>query len=1302
MMPRLQTNRKLVSSPVNPNHSSKSSENDIDFLAPSTGPKTTGIKNATAGGGGAPIPPGFVVPAPIAKEPTLRGMMPTVGPAPESSASASEKAFNEALEKLNNLIDNLTPKEPLVKIEGIKIADSTSPIVTNVESTGAVVNIINNTDDDELKRLIVQSSAGPLPIILSSVKLPQSYAEIKSSIEVNQFERQLIKEVLSNSLSSVLKKDPKGLASKAISESVQETSTVDSQIDALSYMISACRRAASGLDVSSLSSQIMQRASDAMMSIQAASENGNDALPRDLDEYIKLTFSNSNDVSSLTNTAKLATLMQDMLLSACSIHPTLLTRISRKEQSGDSDSLFTFPGRFSYSTGPSNSDIRIPMSQDLFQKNRRIIFARVHSASGVSTSGEASLKNSLPDYVDSIKHLITCLSNEMILSAGIGRLVGSGLGNRFLLRDTATNQYYPFNKVLGISPDATSDQMSAVFTQGALTRDANFAGSYFDHLMLGEENDSSFYVLPFETQTFLGPQGEIYASGRKYFIDLPVQANDSIAQRLRGGLKNFSKSYSQLSNDISSYLSELLAANIDTRLSPQFLLARILQDISSVLKTLSLDAEGTVANSKSITASILVANSGAPDYSSNLLSIPEENVNIELTNIIKASVLRALKDLDDASGDTSYTPQSTSSVLTTGNFNLTNSKETSEFIENQYSLFDRKLKKINKAISSPDNNLFLADTSSTNDDLRIYYRLLNFTYQEDDFLHDKQFSNNTNLINLIAITIREIQKETLLLAQRNGAKSDYRNSSSRTNLSDADDDKIVDIVCEIYQRLSYLLIPAFITKVYDSNSASGVQNVIYYKRETARAGALVLDKIIDLLSNGSKIDTETVGRLTSVPSNTVLNDAFDRYITIDMSGISEFSSKFSKHRFYIKNSLKILESVTSGVSSASTSISSIFDILNNSVNKSSLKGNDAVLYNMFVENKTRNQQLLTNFRGSQISLIQVARQQYETSNSVFLRKDIDVSFSEKSALRAFLTRFLNSDQTYALSVALPAGLIDSINNPVINARTSSQIASSFNSSNIITIEIDRYDEVHKNGVGSASTGIASLDFDSELFILPQSITYDPANPPVGSSDEFDAVIKSTNFFRIRDGKIIEKISGNSLPPGRESHYINVLVSYLIDLYNYETINLRYNDGACHIGPPRVTLSGYDFITEASKSLQISKALCSKTGFSDIFDRVSRNIKTGKDLLSLISPDAVGQVRFSPTDVKFASLIASMTPICSKDGIVINRSVERIFNFVYNETLSSINISGDTSDRIRQRSLFDIYTLTARVVNKGSN
>lgn len=1221
--------------------------------------------------------------------------------ASENSSNATENSYNEAIEKLNNLIDSLTPKEPLIKIEGIKIEDAASPIVTNVESIASTVNIIDSSNDDELKNLILQTSTGPLPIILSSVKLPQSYEEIKSSIEVNQFERQLIKEILSNNLNAVLKKDPKGLASKMLSESVQETANIDAQIDALSYMISSIRRSASGLNISVLSAQLMQRASDSMMTIQSVSENGNEPLPKSLNDYIKTTFSNTSDVESLTNTAKLVTLMQDMLLSACSIHPSLLSKISRKENNENNDTLFSFPGRFSYRTDAIRQDIRIPFSQEIFQKNSQIIFKRALNASISSTLSQSTSRNFLPDYIDSIKHLIVCLSNEMILSAGIGRLSGSGLGNRFLIRDATTNQYYPFDKILGISPDATSDQLETLFVQGVLNRDSNFAGSFFDHLMLGEENNSSFYVMPFETQTLLGPQGEIYASGKKYFIDLPVQASESIAQRLRGELKNFSKSYSQLNSDINSYLTELLALNVDTRLSPQHLLARILQDISSVLKTLSLDNEGVVANSKSITASVLVANSGSPEYSLKLLTVPREKINIEFTDVIKSSVLRALRDLDDATGDVSYTPQSVSSVLSSENLNSTNPKESSSFINERFSFFDQRLKKIVKALSFPEFDLFLADASSSAD-LNAYYKTVNFSYKEDDFLHDSKFSNNSNLINSIARTIREIQKEAFLLAQRNGAKSDYRNSAMRTNLSDTDDDKIIDVVCEIYQRLSYLLIPAFILKSRDFSNTAGIKNVIYYKKETARTGALVLDKIIDMLSNGSKIDAESVSRLTSVASNTVLNDAIDRTVTFNTSDIAEFSSKFSKHRFYIKNSLKILESVASGVSSASASISPIFDILNNSVNKGSLKGNDLILHSMFVENKLKNQQLLENFNGNQINLMQVSRQQYESTNSVSLRKDIDVSYSEKSALRAFLTRFLNSDQTYAITVALPTGLIESVNSNAVNTKDAGQLSISSNSSNIITIEIDRYDEVHKNGVGSAATGIASLDFDTEIFILPQSFTYNPTSPPAGSNDEFDAVIKSTNFFRIRDGKIIEKISGNSLPPGRESHYINVLVSYLIDLYNYETINLRYNDGTGYMGPPAVTSSGYDFIVEASKNLQISKALCCKTGFSDIFNRSTRRVKTDNDLLRLISPDAVGQVKFSPTDVKFASLIASMTPVCSKDRVVVNRPAERIFNFVYNETLSSININGDTSDRIRQRSQFDIYTLTARVVSKGSN
>ena len=297
-----------------------------------------------------------------------------------------------------------------------------------------------------------------------------------------------------------------------------------------------------------------------------------------------------------------------------------------------------------------------------------------------------------------------------------------------------------------------------------------------------------------------------------------------------------------------------------------------------------------------------------------------------------------------------------------------------------------------------------------------------------------------------------------------------------------------------------------------------------------------------------------------------------------------------------------------------------------------------------------------------------------------------------------------------ISVGIPSRLLESLYSPAIALRGSdgeiSRRTLNITPGNTVRIELDRYDEVHVNDVSSGEIDVfgdsSEYEFDPEIFILPESITYNPDKTDLGAINEFDAVFRSTIFFRIRGGKIIDQISGANLPVGKENLFMNCLRSYLLDLYSYETVKIRYLDGLGQSGPSSLTKSSYDMLKIASQDLMMSKLLCSKVGFIDMFNNISHSLKTGYELKDLLAPDSSTELsKFSITDVRIASLISSMSPLSKKSRIVINRPFERIYNFLYDESLARTKITGDNADRTRNRSKFDIYTLTARVVSATS-
>ena len=1217
----------------------------------------------------------------------------------ESATSSLEKEYNDALSALNKALDDIKKSnEPALTVEGITIDSPSSPVSIDAESTAQTVSIVQDAADDELKQKIINSITGPQPIVLSSIKIPiLSYNEAKSAIEINQFERQILKEILTKGLRSIGKNDPKETFKATKATSKQGSDILNEQIEAVSYLNRVCTVAASGLNISSLSSQIMQRASDALSSIITPSESSNYSLPKNLDKYIALTFTNDSVLENFTNTSRLTVLMQDMLLSALTIHPSLMRFFSR-DVSG-TETLFFTPGRFGYDPdGPGgNPEVSIPTCSDLLSQNEIAIITQFIRSKRVGPADRPNLgilnngnAENLEEAWDTIGHLISCLSNEMIISAGIGRLVGSQLGNRFLERSADNQkQFRPFDRVLGFSPTATPSEISKFFNSGPDKK-----GSYLDYLALGEEVENrEFVVMPFETSTVINDKGLPFVSGKKYFIDLAVQADQNSAVDQRGAIKRFSKDFKQFNSDMSSYVSEILALDTETKLAPQFLLARIFQDIASVAK--SLDRDDDQIDSKSSFASAFIAVTGfEPNRLVSVVSTNSDTIEVTASDILKASVIKALRDFDNLTGDTTYT--------------LSNLKTEYSTDVSPSDNFESNLKKSIR----PLINSFRFFTEEQKRTFREEVSHVRYQFKENEFLHDLNFASDSNLINLIARSIREIQKESSNLSHRNGAKSDYRNSDKRTYLSDCDDDRLIDVVCNLYSKVAYLTLPVSITNgTFSSEETVGIT---HFGRGSARVCSILLEDIVRSLISGSPINVETIQQNLSIDPETTISAVGNNTITSTVADVVAFSSKMPQHRYYIKSSLKILEAASAGVVAASSSLVNVFDILNGAVKRDNLKGYDATLYDMFVTNKRVYENTLRNFDEYQVNLIAASKYIFESSEDIYLRRDIDVSSAEREALRVFLREMFDKrspDDLHLVSVGIPSGLLESLYTPTIALQGSDSDPSiSRRSLNVVPgstvrIELDRYDEVHVNNISGVELDIfgdsSDYEFDPEIFILPDSIAYDPKKVPTGSINEFDAVFRSTTFFRIRGGKIVEQISGMNLPVGKEHLFMNCLRSYLLDLYSYETVKIRYLDGIGQTGPASVTKSAFDLLKLASNDMQMSKLLCSKVGFIDILNSASYEIKTSydlKDLLTSSSPSGVA--KFSLTDIKITSLVASMFPLSDRSGAVVNRPFERIYNFLYDESFARLHLTGEDADRTRSRRNFDIYTLAARVVNGG--
>ena len=1194
------------------------------------------------------------------------------------------------------------PASP-VTIEGISISSGESPVTADVTAPPPTVSIVQDAADEELKRLVLERTRGPLPVIVSATRLPElTPTDADTLLEVAQFEKRLIVEAVESGLRRASSFGLSEQVAAAKEEAQAGSRLVEERTEALAYMLDALDTAASGLNVSRVSGQIMQRAAELLQEVAVPTEGGNSPLPTSLDDYISLSYPRVDIDATLTNTGRLALVAQDTALACLTAHPTVLANLSRPAI--HPGSLFSVPGAYRYDPDGEGSrpETDIPTVSQLFSRNERTIvgqFLRIRPTGSPpravnrknagfltldpdTTSGAGTEEEMWDDVI----HSICALSNELILSAGIGRLQGSKLGARFLeRRPDRPQQYDPLIRVLGFSPSSTSEAVSRFISSGP-----DRAGSLLDLLALGEEvPDRELIVMPFEPNTVVGGETP-YVSGRQYFVEMAAQLE---RPDLRAALRRFATQFSGTVRDVSSYLTELMALDVETPLAPELLLARILQDFRTVIASLSdgtIDTDPGTVETVGAFSSALFALGGFGDTTQ--VRTPAGDVLV--TDVLKMSVVRALRDLDGSLTDTSF-------VLSQQGTSY--SADGSDSAEGSLSAAVDALATVDEGggsrVALGSTVLRLVESGGQR------YQKLSFVPGGRDRYRQRLFldaAQGTNLINLVARTVRELQKEAANLAARGGAKSDYRNSTGGTLMSDCDDDRLIDVVTTIYTNLAYLILPV---TLYNDGSRGSAGVLI--DRDAARLGTAVLEDTINSLVNGARISADDVQARSDIDPSTPINlsPLGDNTAVTTPADVADLASRSVRHRYYIKAGLKVLEAAAAGVTASSAKASRLFDVLSGALPRKELKGAEATLHDLFVTGIEENRQLLRGLSPHQANLCALGRRTHVTAGDIGVRRDMATTTPERLALRDYARELYRRPAAglQVLTVGIPSGLIDSLYNPALELGAGSIASRGLELDarrRSIRIELDRFDNVYFNSVSTVTPNIfgtspSETEFDPEVFILPGDIAYDPASPAPEATGPLDAIFLSTTFTRLRSGRVAERLLGSDIQPQDVGLYFNALRSYLLDLLLYDTVGVRHLEGAAPVGPPRLSRSGYEALKAASGNPAAARALLSPTGFIEAFDPSTRAVRSGEALRTLLNRGAL-----TPGDIKFAASLACASPLSELQGTVRFRPYERVYHFLYDEAEVRSQITGDTLDVKARRRQFDIYSLAARVSYGG--
>ena len=1282
-----------------------------------------------------------------------------LAPTPEIALTASllspdqQDEYDKAVALIQATIEELSEEEPpAITVEGLSVVGATSPSTVISQTAAQTVSIFGDASMTAIADYAKKSVSGPKPEMITVAKLLSVSPDVASEIcRLNQAERKIIEEVIDSGLEALKSSDDTETFSEVESEYEESINLTLKKIDVLGNMLTQADVAATGLNIKQIQDQIMSMAATNLADILQTTDGGNDVLGTSISDFVAKYYSNnlSEDVnySSSSIVLNLAT----SLFRACESQSPVSLGSSSNKKSDDQTTnatvrfvklseVPTITANGSTQTLPKNRDMCRPheysilstLKRDYLSKkrpsgggqlNRNRPEIRINHGSGAKWADILSEVPVQPKDLETIKKSIIsqviCISNEFITSAGIGRLVGSSLGDRFLVAvspETGINQYEPYSKLLGESPFAERSTLERFY----LPVSRGYEGGLTDYLALGEEvPESEVTIIPLENNS-ASVDGHYYLSGKKYFIDLGLEniTESDISKNARIGLVNYSESLTSFFADSSSYLNELLAFDQSTGLSPEIILARILKDFSTVLSNVNKDS--TARDPKSDVVAGMFASCGngigSAEYSQGS-TLKVSASQISLMDYLSAITLATLQEYDERIEDSTFKLSGEKTVITY-------EKEGDDGeLEYDPASIGAHIDLANAAISqlpttnSTRTSIFhiganVDKWTGVNSSYGGVTELLVGRTDETTFrMHDTSFSGGYNLLNMIAATCREIQYQALTLAKRDGADSDYRSDGGKTLYSGMDDDRFVRLMVEIYANIASLVLPVrtFSKRNPDENTYQNDQHrggIMYgiVSQNTATASQAIVDSLITSLTNGQQINSDIyekagVAQSTSlntlkVPGQTGLVNYVVKYskgsdrleYTIDeqrtsaeASEIVEVAESVQRHRYSIKAAAKIFEQFPAAVSSAASGIASTFSILNgDNIVVEDLSEDEKVLYDMY---SATNYQDGTSFLGP-ITPHQISLKKAAYLN--FLREDDDSEFPMKTAISPtkferdatldylkHLYETINIDDSYIVSVGLPQGIISAVQRPFTSISANHFLDPLANLGTDLTIEMYRFDEAHGDVIGAGQTidYAHTIPIDPEIFILPGSIKYVPEVDASGGP--LENIHISTTYYRIQNGVITEEIQGTKENLGNP-HLTTCLKSYLLDLIQYELLRFRLYDFLDNT-PPVITTSAYNFLKTVSDNSDKSKTVLCKPGFIDLFQPTNRmgggySLLQNNALINALAPDSLGVRKHYKSDVVQASYLNCFPKLISSAGVLSKRSFDRVYTFLYDEKL----------------------------------
>jgi len=727
-------------------------------------------------------------------------------------------------------------------------------------------------------------------------------------------------------------------------------------------------------------------------------------------------------------------------------------------------------------------------------------------------SAEGGSSQLLGDYsgslLDKVYDMLTMISNELVISGGINRLVGKELGNKYnpLSSD-------PLTKLFGNNLELTNDKSTII------TKIPTSVGSLLDFMTL-EDSDSQRVVLPFEVND-IDVEGSRYLAGSSYMIEGPARKID---QSFTNPLGDF---YQKITNELDGsvkYLNDLMGLDETAGLASQSLMIRILVDIQKICQEFANPEEAS--NFVTIGSAVLVSQSKAGETKTMMLPPDSSGKKYEVDKA-SANVRFMIKELSSyEKGHTVELGSTTSEYMSDANIK-------------KVFRFDGEIRRpLKHIISGNKKPKKISDTSQA-----IKFKNANVLVDVTENFFE------VNVVGMIKKTCDEFLSEAENFAKRKGEDASITDDNGLTMWSKFDYSFFLLAIHEIYA----CLINEFIEYEYayygNGEPRLGIK-YITVNREKTQIAADFFTFLLNAFSEGSDLDSffDADGNPLLIPGvsrNTQIGK------TITSGEIIDLIDNMKLHRTYIKSIITNLQAISKNINQKSAELTQfqtgVRRVLEGKEKLVNVKNKSIKSFVQLI-NQPIGKDVLRSLTAMQCSNTLVSYERMRPENTNEKRQQRYVTRPGIiEALRIFYEsqEFLSTQNV--VCVGMPNAMIDSLR----KGKVDTNIRKGTSSTNgEFKIRFSKDNELYS----SITYEDYDIKYNSYIYLLPDS--YD--NIKVASQDELGTksepdpvrrLVNNTVFYKIISGKVIERKTGAQIIEQENDDVYEVLKNHVYsDLY----------------------------------------------------------------------------------------------------------------------------------------------------------